>query len=264
MVKKTIIFKDSTIYYELTLKDYSETIVFLHPYGSSINIFKNQIEYFKRKYNLLLIDMPSHGRSSYSSLVTIKDMPEIIKTVLNENNISKVHLLGIKEGALVAQAFMSVFSKNVLSLVLVSSYSIFENDYKVIRGTNILNNIKMKLQWLFYFKGYKNSLINNSAISDDGRDLFKESMLNFKRRSIFFKKGIKRFYKLINKEVSIPIYLVVGSLDKEIIKDLSIKFEKRYQRVILEGFHGCKEVVFLDNNKLFNERLMTFLSYLGK
>ena len=55
-------YKDLDIYYEVIGK--GEPIVFLHGWGSSLNSFEKQINYFKDKYTLYLIDLPGFGMSS--------------------------------------------------------------------------------------------------------------------------------------------------------------------------------------------------------
>lgn len=260
MIEKTILFKDTNIFYNFSENNKKETIVFIHPYGSSNSVFKNQVINFKREYQLILIDLPGHGKSGFSFNVTIKDVPEIIKSILNNHNILKTHLVAIKEGALVAQAFSNIYSHYVSSLVLASTYPIYFDTYKIVKTQTRKKRVKEFLLWLFSFTNYQKLLVKDSAFTNEGQELFKESMINFKRKSLFIKRGFKRFYKLTYQQTNFPIYLVCGNNDLEVIKDASLQFERKYNRVILEGYPDTKEVVFLDNQRLFNERLTTFLS----
>ncbi len=260
MIEKTILFKDTNIFYNFSENEKKETIVFIHPYGSSNSVFKNQIIYFKREYQLIVIDLPGHGKSGFSFNVTIKDVPEIIKSILNNHNILRTHIVAIKEGALIAQAFSNVYSHYVSSMILASTYSIYFDTYKIVQTQTRKKRLKEFFLWLLSFKNYKKTLIKNSAYTNEGRELFKESMINFKRKSAFIKRGYKRFYKLTFQQTNFPIYLVCGNDDLEVIKDASLQFERKYNKVILEGYTNTKEVVFLDNQRLFNERMATFLA----
>ena len=260
MIEKTILFKDTSIFYNFSENNKKDTIVFIHPYGSSNSVFKNQIIYFKREYQLILVDLPGHGKSGFSLNVTIKDMPEIIKSILNNHNILRAHIVAIKEGALIAQAFSNIYSHYVSSMVLASTYPIYFNTFKIVKAQTRKKRFKELLLWLVSFKHYKKSLINNSAYTEEGKELFKEAMVNFKRKSVFIKRGFKRFYKLTFQQSNFPTYLVCGNNDLEVIKDASLQYERKYNKVILEGYINTKEVVFLDNQRLFNERMSTFIT----
>lgn len=260
MIEKTILFKDTNIFYNFSENNKKDTIVFIHPYGSSNSVFKNQIIYFKREFQLILLDLPAHGKSGFSLNVTLKDVPEIIKSILNNHNILKTHIVAIKEGALVAQAFSNIYSHYVSSMILASTYPIYFDTYKIVKTQTRKKRFKEFMLWLVSFKSYKKSLIKNSANSPEGKELFKESMTNFKRKSLFIKRGFKRFYKLTFQQTNFPIYLVCGNEDLDVIKDASLQFERKYNKVILEGYSNTKEVVFLDNQRLFNERMSTFLN----
>lgn len=259
MITKGISFKDSNIYYNYWENSGKETIVFLHSFGSSLKLFSEQVKYLKAEYQLLLIDLPGHGKSGFSYQVTFKDGPEIIKTILNQYHLSKVHLFGVKEGALIAQAFANIYPNNTLSLILMSTYSLFFNTYKTVKSATRKANFLQAFKWLFCFNKYQQELISKSALSSEGQNFFKETMTNFKRKTIFTKRGMKRFYQLDFKENMYPIYLLCGKEDKEVIKDASLQFEQKYNYVILEGYPDSREIVFLDKARLFKERILTFL-----
>lgn len=259
MLEKTLVFKDLNIFYNIYENMNKETIVFIHSFGSSLKIFNDLISNYKRDYQLILFDLPGHGKSTFSFTTTFKDVPEMIKSILNNHNIIKTHLIGLKEGALIAQAFSNIYQSETLSLVLMSTYSLYNKTYKIVNSERRPEVIKEFFTWLFSFKKYKGNLVNRSSKSIEGKEIFISSMAGFKRRSLFSKRGIKRFYKLPFKKYKVPVYLICGSEDSEVIKDASLSFEQKYENVILEGYLDAKEIVFLDNNRLFNERLLTFL-----
>ena len=52
------------IYTETYIRDpESPWLVFLHGFGGTAEMWKKQIPVFKEKFNLLLLDLPGHGRS---------------------------------------------------------------------------------------------------------------------------------------------------------------------------------------------------------
>lgn len=259
MIKQTIRFKDSGIFYKVFKNENKPKIVLIHPYGSSGEIFNNIIPSLKKIFELIIIDLPSHGQSEHSKNVNIGDMPEIIFSIFKKENIKEAHFIGISEGSLIVQAFSELYLGYTKSLISISSYSIFFDTYKVVDSENRLENIKLFFLRLLSFGKYKKHLINYGAYSKKGKDLFKESMVNFKRRSAKSKKGIKRFYKLEKSDYIYPTYVVCGNEDSNVIKDASIQYEQRLPKTILEGFSESKQVVFLDNPRLFVDRVKSFV-----
>lgn len=259
MIKQTMLFKDSGIFYSIYKNENKPKLVLLHPYGSSGRIFDNIIPNLKKILELIIIDLPSHGQSEYSKNVSMIDMPEIILAIFKKENIKKAHFLGISEGSLIAQAFAEIYPGMTKSLVTISSYSIFFETYKVIKAENKFENIKLFFLWLFAFRQYKKHLINKSAFTEKGKTLFRNSMESFKRRSVFSKKGFNRFYSLEKSNHIYPSYIVCGNEDYNVIKDASIQYEQRLPKTILEGFSKAKQVVFLDNPRLFVDRIKSFI-----
>ncbi|NLN50356.1 MAG: alpha/beta hydrolase [Acholeplasmataceae bacterium] len=258
MKAQTIKFKDCGIYYTIFQNESKPTIVMIHSYASSGKIFDSQVLALKRLYQLIVVDLPGHGKSQYSKNVKINDMPEVIKLILDRENIAKTHLIGVSEGALVAQAFGQIFSNKILSAVVVSSFSIFHDSYKAFYESQFLTKLKLFFFWLFAFGKYKNYYVEKSALKLQAQTLFAQSMIGFSRRSVFVKKNLKRFYHLGEQKTKYPTYVVCGEFDLGIIKDASLQYEQKVPLTTVEGYNDAKQIVFLDNPRLFNERLKTF------
>lgn len=262
MHDQTIRFKDVGIYYMLYPNKEKETLVLIHPYTSSLSIFDNQIIALKKDYQLLLIDLPGHGKSGVSRNVSIKDMPEIIKVILDLNGVDEAHFLGIELGSLSAQAFGQVYPEKIKSLISVGSYSIFHDSYKAINNELLKTRIIRAFKWLFSFKGYKEYYLENACIKDDARKKFNDTQKNFKRKGLLSKRGLNRFYKMGKQKVAYPVYVVCGEYELEVIKDACIQFEQKVPKALLEGFQRAKTAVHLDQQRLFTERVITFLKTL--
>ena len=118
------------MYYEkIENKKSKDWILFIHGLGGSINTWKKQLESFKDKFNLLLIDLDGHGNSishkngkrknnkknrEYKPQNETKE----IYNVLQENNIEKVNLVSLSLGTLVALEFMEDYPECVNSSIL--------------------------------------------------------------------------------------------------------------------------------------------------
>jgi hypothetical protein len=53
----------------------------------------------------------------------------------------------------------------------------------------------------------------------------------------------------------IPLYLVCGEHDDDVIKDACLLLEQKRQKTILEGYNKARSLVFLDQSRTFHEHL---------
>ena len=79
------------------------SIVFVHGNGLDHTVWLSQSRYFAHhKKNVLVVDMPGHGRSAGAPLENIPDMADWIVDVLNVMKIDQCAIVGHSMGSLVA------------------------------------------------------------------------------------------------------------------------------------------------------------------
>ena len=84
-------------------------LTFIHGAGGNSSIWFNQVRFFKSYFNVLLIDLRGHGKSSdspdemvYSFDLIISDLVE----VLDYCKIERSHFVGISLGSILIQKMM--------------------------------------------------------------------------------------------------------------------------------------------------------------
>lgn len=264
MIKQTIRFKDSGIFYTIYKNETKPRLVMLHSFGSSGVVFDDIIPNLKKSFEVIVIDLPSHGNSQHSKNVKISDMPEIVLSIFAKENIARAHFIGVSEGSLVAQAFARVYPGRLQSLISISAYSIFYDAYKNVYSETRFTNLKLFFLKFLSFNKYKNFYIEQSARTNKGKQLFTKSAKNLKRTSSRSKKGIDRFYNLGKPKVNYSTYIVCGNDDHNFMKDAALQHEQRLPNTILEGYADAKQIVFLDNPRLFIDRVKTFIYTVSK
>ena len=92
-------------YREIKNENSNEWVVFLHGLCGNSAMWNKQIFAFKKKYNLLLIDLPSHGGSenviTEYNIKSLADMATIIINILDGLHIEKAHFAGVSIGTLI-------------------------------------------------------------------------------------------------------------------------------------------------------------------
>lgn len=113
---------DIDLYYEIIGE--GDPILFIHGLGSSTRDWEAQIEYFSKRYQVVLFDIRGHGKSDkpagpYSIPLFARDTAELIKSL----DIAPVHVVGISLGGMIALQLAVNEPELVRRLVLVNSGS---------------------------------------------------------------------------------------------------------------------------------------------
>jgi pimeloyl-ACP methyl ester carboxylesterase len=100
----------------------AEWLVFFHGMGGDCSIFARQLPAFQAHYNLLLIDLPGHGRSA--SLHGEEPMAFTARKVLellDHLRIPAAHFVGVSLGTLVMQTVALLAPGRIQSMVLAGA-----------------------------------------------------------------------------------------------------------------------------------------------
>ena len=94
-------------------------VVFVHGIGGSTLTWKKQLDSFREDYNLLLIDLPGHGKSQEADgHLTHQSVNDEIKHVLDYVGIAKADFVGMSLGTLVIMSFAVTYPSYVNSVIL--------------------------------------------------------------------------------------------------------------------------------------------------
>lgn len=99
----------------------ADWIVLLPGAGAAAAVWRRQIPYLRRTFNLLVIDLPGHGRSpkgSDSDAYTFSSIAARVMALMQSESIERAHLLSMSLGGLVAETIALLCPERVQSLVL--------------------------------------------------------------------------------------------------------------------------------------------------
>ena len=89
MLHKIIKAQGGIVHYFTNNIENRTTLFFCHGLTADHTIFEKQYEYFKDKYNLILLDIPMHGLSYPYKNFSYRDCADIIQSILIKENIHK-------------------------------------------------------------------------------------------------------------------------------------------------------------------------------
>jgi len=114
---------DSMLYHEVhECKESNEWVVLIHGLGGNLETWKAQIRAFRKHYNLLLLDMPGHGKSYVSD----ERMPEAFTDtmfvestteVMDSLGIERAHFVSISLGSSIVFALLHEVPQRMITAV---------------------------------------------------------------------------------------------------------------------------------------------------
>lgn len=132
------------LYY--TEKGFGTPLVLLHGNGENGEYFKNQIDYFAKKYRVIAVDTRGHGKSPRGNKpFRLETFADDLKSFLDENNLKRVNLLGFSDGGNIALIFTLKYPDYINKLA-VNGANLFPSGLKA----GFLLPVKL-LYGLFYF-----------------------------------------------------------------------------------------------------------------
>lgn len=238
-----------------------EWLVLVHGISGNISTWDNQVDFLKKRYNLLLLDLPWHGKSKLNKRLTKELLNEEIKKVLDKENIKKAHFLGLSLGSLVTSQFAIQYPEYVDRLIFAGA---------VIQVRKLCKAIITVAEPLRFILPYK--LIYNLAIAIivpknkskmDGQ-YFRDGFIKMGRDKLIewieYLKVILDGENVIKKlkETNKKIFFISGEYDKMFIQGARESAKAIGKKLSI--MKNCTHVCNNDNVDLFNKKVLHFLT----
>ena len=109
------------LYYKTIIKsEEAEWVTLLHGAGGSSSIWFKQMRYYRKHFNVLLVDLRGHGYSDKPQHIDFKEYAEDIKELLDYLYVTQASLIGHELGGSVASAFAAMYPEMADSITLVN------------------------------------------------------------------------------------------------------------------------------------------------
>lgn len=238
-------------------------VVFVHGIGGSTLTWKKQLDAFQQRYNLLLIDLPGHGKSQETTgRVTHKQVNEDIRDVLDALGIQKADFIGMSLGTLVIMSFAVAYPDYVNSVILGGAVINTQGIYRHLMG--IADVIKEFLPKVATYKLFA-QIVMPAKWHKKSRNIFFREAERLSRRNFLswvdYLTNVSKQREIMEslKTLKIPTLFVSGDHDSCFIggiRKLSAKLSSA-KLVVLEK---CGHVCTIEKWRDFNAHA---LSYLG-
>ena len=109
-MEKIITYQNTPVNYKVTGK--GNPVVLLHGFGETGDIWDQQVALLRPQYLLIIPDLPGSGSSAIfqgPEKITMQDYAELIKAILDKENITTCCMIGHSMGGYILLAFAPPF-----------------------------------------------------------------------------------------------------------------------------------------------------------
>lgn len=248
MMIKNLIFQNKNIRY--SIEGEGNVLTILHGYLESIDLFENIAKKLAKKYQVILIDLPGHGKTdNFEQSHSMDFMAEVVFQVLKEENIEKCTLIGHSMGGYVTLSFLNKYPEILNGISLFHSTPFADNEPKKAARDIAIEDIKSGKK-IKVCKEHPPKTFANENIEKFVQEIgfAKIIALNTSETGIILAlEGMKnrRDYSKLLENTDLPFLFVVGEKDNFIPSNIPnfIKFPQKTSIVKLKdsGHQGFIE-----------------------
>lgn len=229
-------------------------------------VWYKQIKDFREEFNLLLIDLRGHGKSTnlpqaiYQKEYTFEDVTQDVIEVLDHLKMPPAHFMGVSLGTILARQLAEMEPERVKSLVLAGAVTRLNAKSRVLVFLGNTFKKVIPYMWLYSLFAY---VILPRKQHTESRNLFireakklcqKEFIRWFKLTADI--NPLLRYFKEV--EIKIPTLYVMGDQDIMFLEPVK-KIVKEHKNASLKILQTCGHVVNVERPAEFNQHSMAFL-----
>lgn len=243
-----------------------EWLVFLHGFGGNTNMWKKQIDSFKEKYNLLILDLPGHGQSvqgiANSNIKKFEDIADSIVNVLKENKIKVATFICLSLGTLVFAGLFNKYPEVVKGAILCGAVMGLHPFWRGL--LKVCDKIRFCLSYKFLMNVLSGIMLPLKA-HQKSRKFFLKSTVQMGRGEFmaWFDLYVKNMDVLKNlkglERLKKNLLFISGNEDFTFIKGVRNKWNL-LKECKLKILNKCGHVCNIQKWKEFNEASLEFLS----
>jgi len=241
-------------------------VVFIHGAGGSSSIWFKQINAFRKHFNVLLVDLRGHGKSTgilkdyYKKKYTFRTVSSDVLHVLEEQNIRKAHFVGVSLGTIIIRTIAEMKPEIVQSSVMCGAITRLNIRSRFLVWLGHMFKRVVPFMWLYKLFAWvimprKNHSETRMLFIRDAKKLAQKEFLKWFRLTYDINPLLKYFKE---QEMESPTLYVMGSEDHMFLPPVQTMI-KGFSRSSLAVVENCGHVCNVEQPKTFNRLAIDFL-----
>ena len=223
-----------------------DTIVLLHGWGQNIEMMKMVSDPFSSDYDIVIIDLPGHGKSEEpKKVLTLYDFVDCVKSLLDSLNIQNPILIGHSFGGKISLLYASMY--DVKKLVLFGSP--FKKEItKISLKTKMLNSPK-KIPGINKLQNFAKKHMGSTDYRN-ASPIMREILVEHVNLDIT--ENVKK--------IKCPTLIIWGTLDDAVPLERAYELEKLIKDSGVVVYENCTHYAYLER---LGQTISVLKSFLG-
>ncbi len=255
------------LYYKTyELNDNADWVMLVHGAGGSSSIWFKQLKAYRKKFNVLVVDLHGHGKSKemlqkyYEESYSFEMVAQDIIAVLDDAGIDEAHFVGVSMGTIIIRYIGELAPERVQSMVMCGAIMRLNVRSRfLVRLGHMFKKI-IPFMWLYKLFAW---IVMPRQRHSESRNLFvREAQKLAKKEFIKWFNLTKNVNPLLRyfreKELPIPTLYVMGSEDHLFLPTVR-NIVKSHARSVLNVIERCGHVCNVEKPADFNRLSLAFM-----
>lgn len=192
-------------------------VLLLHGFGEDGEIWNAQQSYLQKRFNVIVPDLPGSGRSEIIDDMSIEGMAEVVKAILEKENITACPVIGHSMGGYITLALAEKYPQLLSAFGLFHSTAYADNEEKKAirrKAIEFIGNhgayefLKTAIPNLFAENSRKNMPGTVADLTEKGKNFSAEALVAYYEAMI-----ARPDRTAVLKETTVPVLFVIGEFD---------------------------------------------------
>jgi pimeloyl-ACP methyl ester carboxylesterase len=233
-----------------------DAIVLIHGWTCNIESWVDQIPDFAKKYRVIAIDLPGHGKSDKPQIkYSMEHFARAVDAVMRDAKVKRAVLMGHSMGTPVARQFYRKYPNKTLAIVIV------DGSLKPFADTAIITNLLASLRKPNYMETLSPMFAGmfGPGLSTEAQERIKTSSNNTPQHVVVSAmEGMVDASIWGNDQITVPV-LAIMAKNPYYPPDVEQSFREIAPGMEFQMWDGVGHFLMMEKPKEFNDAVFAFL-----
>ena len=260
---RTINIDGHTVHYRDEGRNNSKTVVLLHGFLQSLDVWSSYVLTYMSRYRVVTIDLPGHGQTdTFGEIHTMNFMAKVVRDVLSHIGVERCVMIGHSMGGYVALAFADLFPYMLRGLGLVNSHALADSEEKRSEREEVCRMVfDNKARFIVDFVPHLFSESRREEMSQDIKYLNDQCLETSAESIVAAQLGMARRPSRTNvlEELEVPVLMIHGKDDDRLLPEVAAAQALLPRRAEMIMLDRVGHMSFLEERDYVKARIANFI-----